>query len=173
MTCAGRSRSRSLARPVSARTRRTRSSGKVLAITPRLTWSLRRTPAGRPAGERAIAVARPRASASMAQLCPYVNRIVVNGGLALPASRGLGERRPAAGPGQLACRSGQRRRQLAQRLLDGVEARVRDVGGLVHKQAAAQLELEGVDARLGPAVPPGDVAAGIRSVARHREPGAA
>src|SRR3954447_25023508 len=38
-------------------------------------WSLRRTPAGRPAGERAIAVARPRASASMAQLCPYVNRI--------------------------------------------------------------------------------------------------
>src|SRR4051794_26272405 len=75
MTCAGRSRSRSLARPVSARTCRTRSSGKVLAITPRLTWSLRRTPAGRPAGEQAIAVARPRASASMAQLCPYVNGI--------------------------------------------------------------------------------------------------
>src|SRR3954453_22431368 len=75
MTCAGRSRSRSLARPVSARTCRTRSSGKVLAITPRLTWSLRRTPAGRPAGERAIAFGRPRESASMAQLCPYLNRI--------------------------------------------------------------------------------------------------
>src|SRR3954453_345489 len=71
MTCAGRSRARSLARPVSARTCRTRSSGKVLAITPRLTWSLRRTPAGRPAGARAIVAARPRTSASMAQLSSF------------------------------------------------------------------------------------------------------
>src|SRR5689334_13662562 len=75
MTWAGRSRSRSLARPVSARTRRTSPSGNVLAITPRLTWSLTRMPAGRPAGARAIAVARPRASASMDQLHPYVNGI--------------------------------------------------------------------------------------------------
>src|SRR4051794_11596671 len=75
MTCAGRSRSRSLALPVSARTRRTSSIGNVLAITPRLMWSLRRTPAGRPAGTRAIAVAHPRASASMAQPHLYVNGI--------------------------------------------------------------------------------------------------
>src|SRR6059058_3786699 len=75
MTCAGRSRSRSLALPVSSRTRRTSPGGNVLAITPRLMWSLTRMPAGRLAGTRAIVVARPRASASMAQLCPYVNRI--------------------------------------------------------------------------------------------------
>src|SRR3954454_9511919 len=75
MTCAGRSRSRSLARPVSARTRRTSPGGNALAITPRLMWSLTRMPAGRPAGMRAITAARPRASASMAQLSPYVNRI--------------------------------------------------------------------------------------------------
>src|SRR3954454_4184360 len=75
MTCAGRSRSRSLALPVSARTRRTSSIGNVLAITPRLMRSLRRTPAGRPAGTRAIAVAHPRASASMAQPHLYVNGI--------------------------------------------------------------------------------------------------
>src|SRR3954447_2927671 len=75
MTCAGRSRSRSLALPISARTRRTSSIGNVLAITPRLMWSLRRTPAGRPAGTRAIAVAHPRASASMAQPHLYVNGI--------------------------------------------------------------------------------------------------
>src|SRR6476619_4661001 len=78
MTWAGRSRSRSLALPVSARTRRTSPGGNVLAITPRLTWSLTRMPAGRLAGTRAIVVARPRASASMAQLCPYVNCIVVS-----------------------------------------------------------------------------------------------
>src|SRR3954451_450610 len=78
MTCAGRSRSRSLARPVSARTRRTSPGGDVLAITPRLMWPLTRMPAGRLAGTRAIVVARPRASASMAQLCPYVNRIDLN-----------------------------------------------------------------------------------------------
>src|SRR3954469_25264747 len=77
MTCAGRSRSRSLARPVSARTRRTSPGGNVLAITPRLMWSLTRMPVGRLAGTRAIVVARPRASASMAQLCPYVNRIAI------------------------------------------------------------------------------------------------
>src|SRR6476620_5809023 len=75
MTWAGRSRSRSLARPVSARTRRTSPGGNALAITPGLMWSLTRMPAGRPAGMRAIVAARPRASASMAQLCPYVNRI--------------------------------------------------------------------------------------------------
>src|SRR3954447_2294847 len=75
MTCAGRSRSRSLALPISARTRRTSSIGNVLAITPRLLWSLRRTPAGRSAGTRAIAVAHPRASASMAQPHLYVNGI--------------------------------------------------------------------------------------------------
>src|SRR3954451_10791871 len=78
MTCAGKSRSRSLARPVSARTRRTSSIGNVLAITPRLMWSLRRMPAGRPAGTRAIAVAHPRASASMAQPHLYVNGIAVS-----------------------------------------------------------------------------------------------
>src|SRR3954453_8122451 len=78
MTWAGRSRSRSLALPVSARTRRTSSIGNVLAITPRLTWSLRRTPAGRPAGTRAIAVAHPRASASMAQPHLYVNGIATS-----------------------------------------------------------------------------------------------
>src|SRR6059058_2616522 len=78
MTCAGRSRSRSLALPVSARTRRTSSIGNVLAITPRLMWSLRRMPAGRPAGARAIAVARPRASASMPQPLLYVNGIAVS-----------------------------------------------------------------------------------------------
>src|SRR4051812_25656031 len=55
MTCAGRSRRRSLALPVSARTCRTWSSGNVLAITPRLMWSLTRTPAGKPAAARAIA----------------------------------------------------------------------------------------------------------------------
>src|SRR3954447_21710779 len=78
MTCAGRSRSRSLALPVSARTSRTSPSGNVLAITPRLMWSLTRMPAGRPAGTRAIVAARPRASVSMAQLCPYVNSIGAN-----------------------------------------------------------------------------------------------
>src|SRR3954469_5300535 len=78
MTCAGKSRSRSLALPVSARTRRASSIGNVLAITPRLMWSLRRTPAGRPAGTRAIAVAHPRASASMAQPHLYVNGIALN-----------------------------------------------------------------------------------------------
>src|SRR3954462_14034699 len=78
MTGAGRSRSRSLALPVSARTRRTSSIGNVLAITPRLMWPLRRTPAGRPAGTRAIAVAHPRASASMAQPHLYVNGIGAN-----------------------------------------------------------------------------------------------
>src|SRR3954453_1350860 len=75
MTCAGRSRSRSLALLVSARTCRTWSSGKVLAITPRLMWSLRRMPAGRPEGARAIVAARPRESASMTQLRHYVNSI--------------------------------------------------------------------------------------------------
>src|SRR4051794_39730943 len=78
MTWAGRSRSRSLALPVSARTCRTSPSGNVLAITPRLIWSLTRMPAGRPARVRAIVAAHPRASASMAQLCPYVNGIVFN-----------------------------------------------------------------------------------------------
>src|SRR4051794_26524543 len=78
MTCAGRSRSRSLVLPVSARTRRTSSGGNVPAITPRLTWSLRRMPAGRPAGTRAIAVARPRASVNMAQPNLYVNSIEVS-----------------------------------------------------------------------------------------------
>src|SRR3954467_3186791 len=76
MTCAGRSRRRSLALPVSARTCRTSPGGNVLAITPRLMWSLTRMPAGRLAGTRGLVVFRPRASASMAQLCPYVNRIV-------------------------------------------------------------------------------------------------
>src|SRR4051812_39897818 len=38
-------------------------------------WSLTRMPAGRPAGIRAIVAARPKASASMAQPCSYVNRI--------------------------------------------------------------------------------------------------
>src|SRR3712207_8306850 len=55
MTCAGRSRSRSLALPVSARIWRTRPGGNARAITPRLMWSLRRTPDGRPAGAPAIA----------------------------------------------------------------------------------------------------------------------
>src|SRR4051794_29893973 len=41
-------------------------------------WSLRRMPAGRPAGTRAIAVAHPRASASMAQPHLYVNGIALN-----------------------------------------------------------------------------------------------
>src|SRR3954447_24791351 len=75
MTWAGRSRWRSLALPVSARTCCTWSSGNVPAITPRLIWSLRRTPAGRPAGTRAIVVARLRTSASMGRLRPYVNGI--------------------------------------------------------------------------------------------------
>src|SRR3954451_20669734 len=75
MTCAGRSCSRSLALLVSARTCCTWSSGKVLAITPRLMWSLRRMPAGRPEGARAIVAARPRESASMIQLRHYVNSI--------------------------------------------------------------------------------------------------
>ena len=44
----GRSRSRSLVLPVSARTSRTWSSGNVPAITPRLMWSLTRMPAGKP-----------------------------------------------------------------------------------------------------------------------------
>src|SRR5690349_18156725 len=78
MTWAGRSRSRSLARPVSARTRRTSPIGNALAITPRLMWSLTRMPAGRPARARAIVAAHPRASASMALLHPYVNRIGVS-----------------------------------------------------------------------------------------------
>src|SRR3954452_8957374 len=78
MTWAGRSRSRSLALPVSARTRRTSPGGNALAITPRLMWSLTRMPAGRTAGMRAIIAARPKASASMAQLSPYVNRIGIN-----------------------------------------------------------------------------------------------
>src|SRR4051794_20380013 len=94
MTWAGRSRSRSLARPVSARTRRTSSSGNVLAITPRLMWSLTRMPAGRPAGARAIAVARPRARARMDQLQPYVNGIGTRRVLSLlaggPSRRGVG-----------------------------------------------------------------------------------
>src|SRR3954447_16020044 len=87
MTCAGRSRSRALALPVSARTRRTSSIGNVPAITPRLMWSVRRMPAGRPAGARAIAVAHPRASASMAQLHLYVNGIGARGTLRCLASQ--------------------------------------------------------------------------------------
>src|SRR3954465_6607072 len=75
MTCAGRSRSRPLALLVSARPRRTWSGGNVLAITPRLMRSLRRMPAGRPEGARAIVAARPRESASMTQLHHYVNSI--------------------------------------------------------------------------------------------------
>src|SRR3954453_14670484 len=81
MTCAGRSRSRSLALLVSARTRRTWSGGNVLAITPRLMRSLRRMPAGRPEGARAIVAARPRESASMTQLHHYVNSIAPSHGL--------------------------------------------------------------------------------------------
>src|SRR3954449_6153592 len=77
MTWAGRSRSRSPALPVSARTLRTSPVGNALAITPRLMWSLTRMPAGRPAGMRAIVAARSRTSASMAQPCSYVNRIAV------------------------------------------------------------------------------------------------
>ena len=46
---------RALALPVSDRTRRTWSGGNARAITPRLMWSLRRTPAGRPADAPAIA----------------------------------------------------------------------------------------------------------------------
>src|SRR3954468_9061510 len=79
MTCAGRSRSRSLALLVSARTCCTWSSGKVLAITPRLIRALRRMPAGRPEGARAIVAARPRESASMTQLHHYVNSIGTRG----------------------------------------------------------------------------------------------
>src|SRR4051794_8061062 len=100
MTCAGRSRSRSLALPVSARTSRTSPSGNVLAITPRLMWSVRRMPAG----ARAIVAARPRASTSMAQLCPYVNSIGVStaqqgrSGLGLEAQREI-VTRFAAGDG--------------------------------------------------------------------------
>src|SRR4051794_21494429 len=90
MPCAGRAPPRSLSLPVWARTRRTSSIGNVLAITPRLTWPLRRTPAGRPAGTRAIAVAHPRASASMAQPHLYVHGI---GPKPHPATRS----RPAAG----------------------------------------------------------------------------
>src|SRR3954449_7910359 len=93
MTWAGRSRSRSLALPVSARTSRTSPSGNVLAITPRLIWSLTRMPAGRPARVRAIVAAHPRASASMAQLCPYVNGIV----LSPDPPDGLGALRPRGG----------------------------------------------------------------------------
>src|SRR3954447_18383685 len=78
MTCAGRSRSRSLALLVSARTCCTWSSGKVLAITPRLIRSLRRMPAGRPERARAIVAARPRESASMTQLHHYVNSIALS-----------------------------------------------------------------------------------------------
>src|SRR3954454_20677711 len=80
MTCAGRSRSRSLALPVSARTSRTWSSGNVPAITPRLMWSLTRMPAGRPAGARAIVAAHPRATASMAQLHPDTAGEIGSGG---------------------------------------------------------------------------------------------
>src|SRR3954452_22192652 len=75
MTCAGRSRSRSLAFPVSARICCTWLSGNILAITPRLMWSVRRMPAGRLAGARAMAVARPKRSASIADLNAYVNSI--------------------------------------------------------------------------------------------------
>src|SRR5690242_1822972 len=95
MTWAGRSRSRSLALPVSARTRRTSPSGNVLAITPRLMWSLTRMPAGRPAGARAIAVARPRASASMDQLHPYVNGIALSPAPAPANDDAPGEPAPA------------------------------------------------------------------------------
>src|SRR3954464_12681556 len=87
MTCAGRSRSLSLALPVSARTSRTSPSGNVPAITPRLTWSLTRMPAGRPAGARAIVAARPRASASMAQLHLYVNSIGAQGEAGVPVAQ--------------------------------------------------------------------------------------
>src|SRR3954451_19640145 len=74
MTCAGRASERERDLPVSARTRRTSSAGKVPAITPRLMWSLRRTPAGRPAGGQAIAVALggERQHGPAASLCePY------------------------------------------------------------------------------------------------------
>src|SRR6478735_5560263 len=107
MTWAGRSRSRSLALPVSARTRRTSPGGNALAITPRLMWSLTRMPAGRPAGMRAIVAARPRTSASMAQPCSYVNRIGVKGGHRLleyhrdPPAADVGDR-PLRQPQQVA-----------------------------------------------------------------------
>src|SRR3954451_11572757 len=64
--CAGRSRSRSFALPVSASTWRTRSGGTARVITPRLIGSLRRTPAGRPAGIPAIA-ADPKSQAGSLQ----------------------------------------------------------------------------------------------------------
>src|SRR3954469_20079315 len=73
MTWAGRSRSRSLALPVSARTCRTWSSGNVPAITPRLTWSLTRMPAGKPAAARAIAANPARDAGSVRLLLPNPN----------------------------------------------------------------------------------------------------
>src|SRR5689334_22224128 len=74
MTCAGRSRWRSLALPASARTCRTWSGGNVLAITPRLMWSLTRTPAGKPAGARAIAANPARDSRQRTPSSPLIER---------------------------------------------------------------------------------------------------
>src|SRR5690242_10216412 len=120
MTCAGRSRSRSLALPVSARTRRTSSSGNVLAITPRLMWSLTRMPAGRPAGARAIAVARPRASASMDQLHPYVNGIEASPAAGQDGDHTVTGRRSAAGHGPVARHVALRAEALGGDLAEGV-----------------------------------------------------
>src|SRR4051794_13942615 len=74
MTCAGRARRRSLALPVSARTCRTSSAGNVLAITPRLMWSLTRTPAGKPAAARAIAANPARDSRQRTPSPPLTDR---------------------------------------------------------------------------------------------------
>src|SRR3954470_8806314 len=74
MTCAGRSRSPSLALPVSARTCRTSPIGNVLAITPRLMWSLTRMPAGKPAAARAIAANPARDSRQRTSSVPLTEQ---------------------------------------------------------------------------------------------------
>src|SRR3954471_9687409 len=94
MTCAGRSRSRSLVLPVSARTRRTWSGGNVLAITPRLIRSLSRMPAGRPAEARAIAALVHNECASMGQLYRYVHAIGLKRGPVQPLLQ-AGEDQPS------------------------------------------------------------------------------
>ena len=55
--------------------------------------------------------------------------VLVNGALALRRLTRPGRAAAGSGSGPARVPCGQRRRQLAQRLLDGVEARVRDVGG--------------------------------------------
>src|SRR3954447_23632266 len=65
-------------------------------------WSLRRRPAGRPAGARAMAVARPTESASITQPHAYVNSIGASAVVISKTSNSSDGPRPLGDPEHLA-----------------------------------------------------------------------